>query len=130
MGTSGEEARASATQSLLNYGFRFYETHHLYSAEEVLNRTRVWKGEKEQLALGLQQDLSVTIPRRQYKNLNARMEVDPKIMAPVNQGDVLGKVLVSLHGEEIAQMKLVALESINDGNIWQKVKDSALLLLE
>ena len=130
MGTSSEEARAKASQSLLNYGFRFYETHHLYSAEEVLNRTRIWKGDKERLALGLQHDLSVTIPRRQYNNLDARMEVDPKIMAPVRQGDTLGMVRINLHGEEIAQAELVALESINDGNIWQLVKDSALLLLE
>ncbi|MEN8177093.1 MAG: D-alanyl-D-alanine carboxypeptidase family protein [Pseudomonadota bacterium] len=130
MGTKSEEIRASASQSLLNYGFRFYETHHLYSAGDVLNRARIWKGEKEQLALGLLSDMSVTIPRRQYKNLDARMEVDPKIMAPIKQGDVLGQVRISLHGEEVTQAELVALESINDGNIWQLVKDSALLLLE
>ncbi len=130
MGTKSEEARAKASQSLLNYGFRFYETHHLYNAGDVLNRTRIWKGDKELLALGLQHDLSVTIPRRQYKNLDARLEVDPKIMAPVKQGDILGQVRVNLHGEEIAHTELIALESINDGNIWQLVKDSALLLLE
>lgn len=130
MGTQSETARAKASQSLLNYGFRFYETHHLYGAGDSLNRVRIWKGEKERLALGLLSDLSVTIPRRQYKNLDARMEVDPKIMAPVAQGDVLGRVSINLQGAEIAQAELVALESIKDGNIWQQVKDSALLLLE
>jgi serine-type D-Ala-D-Ala carboxypeptidase (penicillin-binding protein 5/6) len=130
MGTKSEEARASASQALLNYGFRFYETHHLYSAGDVLNRTRIWKGAKERLALGLRKDLSITIPRNQYKNLDARMEVDPKIMAPVQQGDVLGKVVIKLDGEQIAQADLVALESIEGGNLWQQIKDSALLLLE
>jgi D-alanyl-D-alanine carboxypeptidase (penicillin-binding protein 5/6) len=130
MGTSSEEARAAASQSLLNYGFRFYETHHLYSAGDVLNRARIWKGEKERLPLGLLNDLDVTIPRSQYKNLDAQLEVDPIIMAPINQGDVLGKVSINLNGEQIAQAQLVALESVNDGNLWQQVKDSALLLLE
>ncbi|MEW8156302.1 MAG: D-alanyl-D-alanine carboxypeptidase family protein, partial [Candidatus Thiodiazotropha endolucinida] len=69
MGTKGEEARAQASQSLLNYGFRFYETHQLYTAGEVLNRARIWKGDKEKLPLGLSQDLNVTIPRHQYQNL-------------------------------------------------------------
>ncbi|MES9923133.1 MAG: D-alanyl-D-alanine carboxypeptidase family protein [Candidatus Thiodiazotropha endolucinida] len=130
MGTKGEEARAQASQSLLNYGFRFYETHQLYTAGEVLNRTRIWKGDKEKLPLGLSQDLNVTIPRHQYQNLDARMEIEPKIMAPVKQGEVLGHVSISLNGEPVTKAPLVALKSIADGNIWQLIKDSALLWLE
>ncbi len=130
MGTKSEEARAKASQSLLNYGFRFYETHRLYAGGDALNRARVWKGDKEQIALGLREDLSVTIPRNQYKHLNAEMQIDPKIMAPVAQGSVLGQVSISLNGEEIAKAPLVSLEAITDGGIWQQVKDSALLWLE
>jgi D-alanyl-D-alanine carboxypeptidase (penicillin-binding protein 5/6) len=130
MGTSGEEARAQASQSLLNYGFRFYETHQLYTEGEVLNRTRIWKGDKEKLPLGLNQNLNVTIPRHQYQNLDARMEIEPKIMAPVEQGEILGHVSITLNGEPVAEAPLVALKSIADGNIWQQIKDSALLWLE
>jgi D-alanyl-D-alanine carboxypeptidase (penicillin-binding protein 5/6) len=130
MGTSSEEARAQASQSLLNYGFRFYETHQLYTAGEVLNRTRIWKGDKEKLPLGLNQDLNVPIPRHQYQNLDASMEIEPKIMAPVEQGEVLGHVSITLEGEPVAEAPLVALKSIADGNIWQQIKDSALLWLE
>jgi D-alanyl-D-alanine carboxypeptidase (penicillin-binding protein 5/6) len=130
MGTKSEEARAKASQALLNYGFRFYETHQLYGAGEVLNRTRIWKGEKEKLPLGLTQNLSVTIPRGQYKNLDAEIEIKPKLMAPISEGSVLGQVRVSLDGEQIAQQPLVALDSISKGNIWQQIKDSALLLIK
>jgi D-alanyl-D-alanine carboxypeptidase (penicillin-binding protein 5/6) len=130
MGTKSEEARAKASQSLLNYGFRFYETHQLYAAGDVLNRTRIWKGEKEKLPLGLAEDLNITIPRHQYKNLDARLEIEPKIMAPVELGKVLGKVDVTLNGEPVASANLIALKPIGDGNIWQQIKDSALLWLE
>jgi D-alanyl-D-alanine carboxypeptidase (penicillin-binding protein 5/6) len=130
MGTDGEEARAKASQSLLSYGFRFYETHQLYTAGEALNRTRVWKGEYEKLPLGLAQDLNVTIPRHQYDNLDAQLEVEPKIMAPVAQGEVLGQVHVTLDGEPVVSVDLIALKAVADGNIWQQIKDSALLWLE
>ncbi|MES9944792.1 MAG: D-alanyl-D-alanine carboxypeptidase family protein [Candidatus Thiodiazotropha sp.] len=130
MGTKGEEARSKASQSLLNYGFRFFETHQLYAAGEVLNRARIWKGEKEKLPLGLNRDLNVTIPRHQYQNLDARMEIEPKIMAPIKQGDVLGHVSITLNGDPVTEAQLVALKSIADGNIWQQIKDSALLWLE
>ncbi|MBA1332830.1 D-alanyl-D-alanine carboxypeptidase, partial [Candidatus Endoriftia persephone str. Guaymas] len=59
MGTKSEKARASASQALLNYGFRFFESHRLYSAGETLNRARIWKGNKPQIALGLAHDLHV-----------------------------------------------------------------------
>jgi D-alanyl-D-alanine carboxypeptidase (penicillin-binding protein 5/6) len=130
MGTESEEARAQASQSLLNYGFRFYETHQLYAAGEVLNRARIWKGDRENLPLGLEQNLNVTIPRHQYQNLDARMEIEPKIMAPVKEGEVMGHVRVTLNGETVTEAPLVALKNIADGNIWQQIKDSALLWLE
>ena len=130
MGTDSESDRASASQSLLNFGFRFYETHQLYAAGDVLNHARIWKGEKERLPLGLASDLNVTIPRHQYDNLDAQLEVEPKIMAPISEGEVLGKVHVSLDGEPVISADLVALKSIADGNIWQQIKDSALLWLE
>jgi D-alanyl-D-alanine carboxypeptidase (penicillin-binding protein 5/6) len=130
MGTKSEEARAQASQSLLNYGFRFFETHQLYSAGETLNRVRIWKGEREKLALGLNDDLNVTIPRHQYKNLDANLEIDPKIMAPVEAGQPLGKVTVSLNGEPVSTATLVSLKRVAEGNLWQQIKDSALLWLE
>jgi len=130
MGTESEEARAKASQSLLNYGFRFYETHQLYTAGEVLNRARIWKGDVENLPLGLANDLNVTIPRNQYQNLDAHMEVEPRIMAPVEEGKVLGQVNVTLDGEPVAIADLIALKRVSDGNFWQQIKDSALLWLE
>jgi D-alanyl-D-alanine carboxypeptidase (penicillin-binding protein 5/6) len=130
MGTDSEESRAEASKSLLNYGFRFYETHQLYAAGEVLNRVRIWKGEDQKLPLGLAQDLNVTIPRHQYENLDAQLEVAPKIMAPVSEGDVLGRINVTLEGEPVASVDLVALKEISDGNLWQQLRDSALLWLE
>jgi D-alanyl-D-alanine carboxypeptidase (penicillin-binding protein 5/6) len=58
------------------------------------------------------------------------MEIEPKIMAPVEQGEVLGHVSITLNGEPVAEVPLIALKRIADGNIWQQIKDSALLWLE
>lgn len=85
LGTASERARANESQTLLNYGFRFYETHRLYAANKPLTTTRVWKGEMEQLPLGLNRDLYLTIPRGQYKKMAAAMIVTPEIIAPVKK---------------------------------------------
>lgn len=130
MGTSSEKARAQESQKLLNYGFRFYETHQLYAADKPLKEMRIWKGEVETLPLGLAEELYVTVPRGQYSELNASMRVGKTLIAPVSAGSSLGTVSVKLGDETLAERPLVALQDVAEGGLWQKLKDSALLLLE
>lgn len=130
MGAPGVNDRATESQTLLNYGFRFYEGHRLYEAKKALTETRVWQGKSNQLHLGPAEDVFVTIPRRRYKDLKAAMSVDKKIVAPVAAGAALGKVTVKLGEETVADVPLVALEAIAEGNFLQKAYDQALLLLE
>jgi D-alanyl-D-alanine carboxypeptidase (penicillin-binding protein 5/6) len=130
LGTRSEDARAQESQSLLNYGFRFFETHKLYSANEPLSNARVWKGDKKTLALGLTEDLYITIPRHTYKNLDAQMVLEPKLIAPITKGSTLGHVSVMLEGESVAQIPLTALEEIAEGNLFQQLKDHVTLWFE
>ena len=128
LGTDSEKSRASVSQSLLNYGFRFFETHKLYAAGEILNRSRVWKGDSEKVSLGLLEDLYVTIPRGSYGALEAIMDVDANIEAPLDKGSQHGAVRVNLAEEEMLQTPLVALESVNEGSLFQIAKDHILQL--
>ena len=118
------------TQSLLNYGFRFFETHRLYGAGEALSTVPVWKGDHEELSLGLAEDLYVTIPRRQYSNLHAEMVIEPTIIAPVGRGMAYGHVAVELGADEIALAPLVALQDVAEGGFWGGLVDSTLLWFE
>lgn len=130
MGTASEKARARESQALLNYGFRFFETHRLYGSESALTRTRIWMGAQEEVALGLAGDLYVTIPRRQYDKLNARTEIRSQIQAPVQQGQELGEVIVELDGELVVREPLIALDSVAEGGLWRKTVDTVLMMLE
>src|SRR5690606_16024968 len=83
MGTESERARADASQALLNYGFRFYETHRLYEAGKELTRTRVWKGPVDEIGLVPAEDIYVTIPRGRYGQLEAVMDIQETLVAPL-----------------------------------------------
>jgi D-alanyl-D-alanine carboxypeptidase (penicillin-binding protein 5/6) len=128
LGTNSEKARASVSQALLNYGFRFYETHKLYSAGDTLNRSRVWFGESDGATLGLDHDMYVTIPHGAYKSLDAALDVDARIEAPVRKGSQLGVVRVMLRDKEIEKAPLVALENIDKGNLFHIARDYVLRL--
>lgn len=126
MGTKGPKARATHSEALLNYGFRFFETHKLYAAGEALIDPRVWMGESEHVPLGLKDDLYVTIPRGQYDNLDARMELDPQITAPVHEGQTLGRVVVAFNGKDRAESPMVALQEVPEGGLWRQTVDLVL----
>jgi D-alanyl-D-alanine carboxypeptidase (penicillin-binding protein 5/6) len=130
MGTKSEKLRAQESQKLLNYGFRFYETHLLYSAAQELKEMRIWKGESESLMLGLQDELYVTVPRGQYKELNASLNVDKTIIAPASQGQVFGAVQIRLEEQLLAERPLVALHAVRKGGVVQLIKDNVLLLFQ
>ncbi len=130
MGTASANARANESQTLLNYGFRFFETHQLYKAQTALTEARVWKGDAKQLPMGLNEDLYVTIPRRHYNDLKAEINIDKKIMAPVKEGVSLGSVNVSLADDVVANKPLVALKTINKGGFVDRLYDEAMLMLE
>jgi len=130
LGTRSDEARSRESQKLLTYGFRFFETHRLYKANEALTSAHVWKGAQEQLPLGLAEDLYLTIPKGQYKKLVANMNLDTRITAPIKAGQTLGSVNVNLGDEQYAKRDLVALTAIDSGGLFSNLVDEVKLLFE
>jgi D-alanyl-D-alanine carboxypeptidase (penicillin-binding protein 5/6) len=128
MGTESVAARATENQTLLNYGFRFYESHRLYEGNKTIQESRIWKGATETLPLGLSEDLYATIPRRQYNDLKATVDIDKQIIAPVKTGDKLGTVTVKLKNEVIASKNLIALQDVEKGGLIRRLYDSVLML--
>lgn len=130
MGTESANARVNQSYSLLTYGFRFFETHKLYAAGEPLTNPRVWKGEYDQLPLGLAEDLHVTIPRGQYSDLEISTEMAMQIDAPVQMGKPYGEVIVSLNNQPVDKKPLIALRAVAEGGMWRQTVDTVLLWFE
>ncbi|MEO5574202.1 MAG: D-alanyl-D-alanine carboxypeptidase family protein [Gammaproteobacteria bacterium] len=127
LGTASESIRAKESLEMLNYGFRTFETHRLYDTKTALSTVRVWKGATETLPLGVSKDLYISVPRGQYKNLKATMEIDPAITAPTNKGQRHGLVRVKLGDREILTHPLVALQNVEQGSWWRRLVDTVLL---
>ena len=127
LGTGSENARAQETQKLLSYGFRFFETHTLYGADQGITTNKVWKGSTSIVSLGLEKPLAITIPRGSYKQLVASTNVNLPFIAPIIIGQILGNVDIHLEGKLVATRSLVALEAIEKGSWWRRLIDTLLL---
>ncbi|MFT5690929.1 MAG: D-alanyl-D-alanine carboxypeptidase (penicillin-binding protein 5/6) [Oceanicoccus sp.] len=127
MGASSQNARERETQKLLAYGFRYYETHQLYSAGDELVKSKLWAGEVDAFKLGVEEDIHMTIPRGKQESLEAVMNFDEIIKAPIVKGQEYGELVVTLEGEELLREPLVALEAIAEAGFFKRLWHDILL---
>ncbi|MDE2156287.1 MAG: D-alanyl-D-alanine carboxypeptidase [Xanthomonadaceae bacterium] len=127
MGASTDKARADSAMALLNYGFRFYETHKLYDASKPLATPRLWKGVADQLPIGVAENVLVTVKRGEYDKLKASMDIPATLIAPFKKGQQVGTLRVTLAGQPVQTVPLIALSDAPPGGFFSRLWDSILL---
>ncbi len=124
LGAKNEKLRADYSQELLEYGFRFFETHKLYDAGSVLAEARIWKGNKATVPAGITEDFYVTIQKGHYKQLKGLMELNKKLDAPIKRGDPVGRAIIKDANKIILTVPLLALDAVDEGSFWTRITDS------
>ena len=127
MGSTSESQRARDSQALLNWGFRFYETHEMYKAGAQVAQQKVWKGQENEVRLGLAEPLLVTVPRGRYEQLKPMMDVPATLVAPIEKGQAIGTVKVMLDDKVIAQRPLVAIDGIEQAGFFKRLWHELLM---
>jgi D-alanyl-D-alanine carboxypeptidase (penicillin-binding protein 5/6) len=128
MGTASEDARAVETQKLLTYGFRYYETHKLYDANQLVSNAKVWSGEQNSVDLGITEEVYITIPRGQAEEMSASLELEEVISAPLEQGQVMGTINVVLEDDLLYQGEVIALQSVERAGLVKRFIDWLTLM--
>ena len=124
LGAKSPDQRTKASKALLEYGFRFYETHKIFSSNQELIQARVFNGDKNNISLGVIEDTYISVPRRQIKNIKKKFVIDQNLSAPVNQNEAVGYMSIELEGKVITTYKLFAMESIKEGSLYRQTLDS------
>jgi D-alanyl-D-alanine carboxypeptidase (penicillin-binding protein 5/6) len=124
MGSTSEKQRADDSLALLNWGFRFYETHRLYEPGKAIATQRVWKGKTKDVQLGVAQPMLVSVPRGRYDDLKPTMDVPKTLVAPITAGQAIGTVKVTLDGKVVAQSPLVAITAIEEAGFFKRLWDA------
>ncbi len=127
LGTKSANSRKSESRSLLNYGFRFFETLTYFSTMEELEKPRIWKGQQDYVSVGVRDSVVLTLQRGKKKSLSTVVEIDKEISAPVALGDKLGTVKLMLNGDVVEEVPLVALEAIEPGSFFARLWDLILM---
>jgi D-alanyl-D-alanine carboxypeptidase (penicillin-binding protein 5/6) len=128
--SEGFRLRETGNLNLLEWGFRFFESHKLYDANKAIATHQVWKGTENQIGLGLAAPLVISVERGRYTQLKPMMDVPKQLIAPIKKGQVIGKLRVSLDNKVIAERPLVALQDIPEANFFKRLWHEFLLWWE
>ena len=127
LASPNETARADDSERLLNYGFRFFETHQLYKANTSLTELPLFKGITDTIKVGLLQDQFITIPSGQYQRLAINTKTPKYAQAPIEKGDKIGEIVIRFDNNIVATESLYALQSAPQGGLFTRAKDSVRL---
>jgi D-alanyl-D-alanine carboxypeptidase (penicillin-binding protein 5/6) len=130
LGTKSPAARANESQALLNYGFRFFETHLLWGKNEIIDNVRVWKGTEEGTSLIVTEPVYATIPSGSFERIEMEKMVPSQIIAPVVASEALGIISARVGEETVATAQLFSSKSVDEGSLLQIAWDEVLLWFE
>ncbi|NOH70884.1 D-alanyl-D-alanine carboxypeptidase [Vibrio pectenicida] len=123
MGAKSSKSRESVSKQLLSYGFRFFDTISPNKADDIVASTRVWMGDKDQLSVGVNEDIYLTLPRGDIDKLKAEVEFDRELVAPIAKGEKVGSVIYAVEGQPLVVTDLVAQSEIKKGSMLKRLFD-------
>ncbi len=123
MGSSSEESRATSSQSLLNYGFRFFETYSLYQPQDTVATAAVWEGVSDEVSLRVDEPVFVTVPRGRFDDLSSELALDGNITAPLSEGQAVGALQVRLDDEVLAERQVITEHSVDAAGFIGRTQD-------
>ena len=130
LGAASDAARAAESQKLLNYGFQFFDSKLLYKQGQAIKSLRVWKGKENQVNLTVAEDLYVTVAKGEHAKIQAQVTSQPRLVAPIVKGQVIGRVQFTLNGKVVSERPLVAAKNIEAAGVFGRIWDSLLLLAQ
>jgi D-alanyl-D-alanine carboxypeptidase (penicillin-binding protein 5/6) len=127
LGTKGDDIRMDETQKLLTYGYRYFQTRHMYEAGVALKNVELWYGDQESVDVGVREPVVLTIPRGHYEELETALLIPAQVDAPIAAGQKIGELVITLRGQAMHTADLVALDDAPEGGFFSRLGDSIYL---
>ena len=124
--SDSQKQRLTDSRRLIDYGFRYFRTKKILSRGKILREEAIWGGELEAVSLSSSEDVFLTLSPRDFKRVEPVLELNDYLQAPIVQGQVVGKINLSLDGELIESVDLISLTEVSAlgffGRAWSNTK--------
>ncbi len=126
LGASSENARATESQKLLNWGYIAFDAIKLFDANQAVVTPNVWKGRGSQVKLGRFAPIVVAVPAGAAGRIQTQVARPEPLVAPLNRGQAVGALKVTLDQKPLVDVPLLVLETVEQasfvGRAWDSVR--------
>jgi len=127
LGTKSDSARASESLKLLNWGFITYDAVTVAGKDQAVATLRVWKGLQKEVKAGFTADLVIAVPKGFAEKVKSDFVAEPRLIAPIEAGQKLGMLQVSIDGKPYAEYPVIALEAVPLAGFFGRLIDTIRL---
>ena len=117
MGGADSNSRFMGARKMLDFGFANYAVSKISAELKKDTKVAVKNGEKAYVSCG-SEDTLVSLTRKGEPKIERTVELYNNVKAPVKEGDVVGKVYVSVDGEQLGYIDITANESVKKRSIF------------
>jgi D-alanyl-D-alanine carboxypeptidase (penicillin-binding protein 5/6) len=126
LGASSENARATESQKLLNWGYTAFDAIKLFDANQAVVTPNVWKGRGSQVKLGRFAPIVVAVPAGAAGRIQTQVARPEPLVAPLNRGQAVGALKVTLDQKPLVDVPLLVLDTVEQagfvGRAWDSVR--------
>jgi serine-type D-Ala-D-Ala carboxypeptidase (penicillin-binding protein 5/6) len=127
-GLDSAEERALEAEKLVNWAFRQFVEKKILSTGEKVGKADVWLGRQQSVELEVAQDLTLLLPASAAKQVKAEIVFKQPIEAPIEKGQQLGVMKISVPNMAGAEVPLLAASSVEKSGFLSKFKLAASLM--
>ena len=130
IGTTSDQMRAQESQKILNWGFQNFDTVKLYAKGQAVDTPQVWKGSKNQLKIGFNHDVYVTVPKGTAAKMKPVLERKDPLVAPIDLNAKVATLKMMVDGKPVAELPVLALEQVPQAGMFGRAWDAVRLWLQ
>ena len=127
LGAASDGVRARESLALLNFGFQFYDAVQLYAKDQPVSALKVWKGTEKTVNAGFTRDLTIAVPKGYGDRLKSELVPQPRLIAPLTAGQVVGSLKVTLDGKPFGEYPVVAINAVPQAGVFGRAIDTMRL---
>ncbi|WP_304070346.1 D-alanyl-D-alanine carboxypeptidase family protein [Maricaulis maris] len=121
-GMSSNNDRATEAERMMRSALSDYSLYRLFEAgDPVDHQAEVFMGEAPTVALRVSSDVTAGLHRRARRDLSVTVSYDGPLVAPVQEGDVVGTLTVEAPDYEARTYDLVAAESVAEKGLMGRI---------
>ncbi len=124
-----KKLRSSESLKLLNWGFRNSNTFKVSEKDKSLFELNTWLGKKEKVQVTTKEDYYITVNKKDIRNLKIALRYDGPIIAPIQKGDQIAQLEISIKDKLIKKLPLYAAENLKKINFFKSLLASINYLI-